>query len=310
MRRNSGPESAHNMEKKFYSLPKKKSPSLFKDYGPGNSSTLDYCQVKPRRKKYNYASSEMLLNDESSSSDNMTRNRNNLMSEKRGRSLDRRGNLFADDPENQRKNRNRNLVKRQNATDYKTDSSANTPLYNTNSEDDNLKENFDQQKELKSRFQIGKRFLKGEIGIKSFNYYLLKEGLKSSKKNLLKQRSTPNALSEPQMKNISKSEENIYEEIFFDDKPEMPNENDEKIQFIDCELCVQKCANTSCEICHKQPPPPSSSIVDKPKKEAPQKPLPPTPNQSGNSSNTYKSAKSLDDNVDDLMLYSKQLPFR
>ncbi|XP_041449798.1 uncharacterized protein LOC111073711 [Drosophila obscura] len=68
---------------------------------------------------------------------------------------------------------------------------------------------------------IGKRFLRGEIGIKSFNYYLLKEGLKSSKKLTGKQRSTlhsEEAYSKSE-KMHSRSEENIYEEIFFKDTP-------------------------------------------------------------------------------------------
>ncbi|XP_049299045.1 uncharacterized protein LOC125771924 isoform X2 [Anopheles funestus] len=138
------------------------------------------------------------------------------------------------------------------------------------------------------RFQIGKRFLKGEIGIKSFNYYLLKEGLKSSKKSLLKQRSAPVAaagsvdmplpeppqsmeLISPESETIArmgegeKGEENIYEEIYFEDKPKRPSEgcsregvpmqtcqdaSNEKIQFIDCELCVQQCSNANCDVCH------------------------------------------------------------
>nr|XP_049463997.1 serine-rich adhesin for platelets isoform X3 [Anopheles coluzzii] len=145
------------------------------------------------------------------------------------------------------------------------------------------------------RFQIGKRFLKGEIGIKSFNYYLLKEGLKSSKKSLLKQRSAPVVAASatvgsvdiplpeppqamelispeecedaPGARMVEKGEENIYEEIYFEDKPkcppeeynskevsaqrpECPDANSEKIQFIDCELCVQQCSNANCDVCH------------------------------------------------------------
>uniref|UniRef100_A0A182U7C2 Uncharacterized protein n=1 Tax=Anopheles melas TaxID=34690 RepID=A0A182U7C2_9DIPT len=102
------------------------------------------------------------------------------------------------------------------------------------------------------RFQIGKRFLKGEIGIKSFNYYLLKEGLKSSKKSLLKQLSAPVVAASatvgsvdiplpeppqamelispeecegaPGARMVEKGEENIYEEIYFEDKPKCPPE--------------------------------------------------------------------------------------
>ncbi|EDO63867.1 AGAP006378-PA [Anopheles gambiae str. PEST] len=147
------------------------------------------------------------------------------------------------------------------------------------------------------RFQIGKRFLKGEIGIKSFNYYLLKEGLKSSKKSLLKQRSAPVVAASatvgsvdiplpeppqamelispeecedaPGARMVEKGEENIYEEIYFEDKPkcppeeyhskevsaqrpECPDANSEKIQFIDCELCVQQCSNANCDIYQRQ----------------------------------------------------------
>lgn len=88
-----------------------------------------------------------------------------------------------------------------------------------------------------SRFQIGKRLLKGEIGIKSFNYYLLKEGLKSSKKSLFKHL---NANDESK----SRSDENIYEEIFFVDKNEK-----NLISNPDCDLCIQECTRKNCDIC-------------------------------------------------------------
>lgn len=172
-------------------------------------------------------------------------------------------------------------VQRQNATRTK----SNTPpddLYKKNSKK-NKSEGKTKNKES-SRFQIGKRFLRGEIGIKSFNYYLIKEGLKSSKK---KQKTTP-------LKAISKSEENIYEEIFFSDKPlddetpsiqsTVPNQqkiyepiktqkdlsssattstttyqhdlqrqpDETNINFLDCALCVEQCTDKNCEICIKQ----------------------------------------------------------
>lgn len=97
-------------------------------------------------------------------------------------------------------------------------------------------------KENISKFQIGKRFLKGEIGIKSFNYYLLKEGLKSTKKSGssgAKRYSTPHG--------ISKSEENIYEEVFFTERktPKKKAINN----YPDCELCIQECMNKNCDIC-------------------------------------------------------------
>ncbi|XP_017066331.1 uncharacterized protein LOC108104658 isoform X2 [Drosophila eugracilis] len=64
---------------------------------------------------------------------------------------------------------------------------------------------------------IGKRFLRGEIGIKSFNYYLIKEGLKTSKKIVDKQRNPAGnwKTSLKTDRRHSRSEENIYEEIFF-----------------------------------------------------------------------------------------------
>lgn len=93
-----------------------------------------------------------------------------------------------------------------------------------------------------SRFQIGKRLLKGEIGIKSFNYYLLKEGLKSSKKSLFKHL---NANDESKsFDNVSRSDENIYEEIYFVDKNKK-----NLISNPDCDLCIQECTRKNCDIC-------------------------------------------------------------
>lgn len=95
-----------------------------------------------------------------------------------------------------------------------------------------------------SRFQIGKRLLKGEIGIKSFNYYLLKEGLKSSKKSAQNKRSIPPTEPIKPMLGISKSEENIYEEIYFVDRRQK-----KQMSYPDCELCIQECNNKNCDIC-------------------------------------------------------------
>lgn len=109
------------------------------------------------------------------------------------------------------------------------------------------KSNDKQPKEM-SKFQIGKRFLKGEIGIKSFNYYLIKEGLKSSKKTVTKQ---GQELS-PKILGTSKSEENIYEEIYFTDKPTPEHHKKQfhkNIIYPDCELCVQQCSSDNCDIC-------------------------------------------------------------
>ncbi|KAL1402684.1 hypothetical protein pipiens_005983 [Culex pipiens pipiens] len=315
MRRNSGPEhhgAAGASSRRFYTMPKKKSNSVGKDYLRSSSGsrgsrefyTVDVTaelarvtntpepvdpsnvQVKVRRKKYNYhnSSAEMLrFNDESSSSDNLRQSKSSTL-ERRGRSLDRRG-LGDREPtgwfqregsrkeveeEERTRGRNRNVMRRQNAAGSTTPDSA------VQQEDEEAMYRAakvaaqaavaagEDVKESKSKFQIGKRFLKGEIGIKSFNYYLLKEGLKSSKKNLLKQKSAPVEVVEvvqpvvvavPQERRpsgLSKSEENIYEEIYFEEKP--GDSNDEKIQFIDCELCVQECNNSNCEVCHSRVP--------------------------------------------------------
>lgn len=108
-------------------------------------------------------------------------------------------------------------------------------------------EQLDQQKTKEmSKFQIGKRFLRGEIGIKSFNYYLLKESLKSTKKSTAKFRSASSV-----NQTISKSEENIYEEIFYTDKknPQKANKLKNLINYPDCELCIAECTDKNCDIC-------------------------------------------------------------
>lgn len=152
-------------------------------------------------------------------------------------------------------------IQRQNAADYTGDSST-TPQ-------DEIAE---PKKSGLSKFQIGKRFLKGEIGIRSFNYYLLKEGLK---KNQGKQKQESIKVK-PTHK--SKSEENIYEEIYFyhdqptpkpKTPPALPPFNKQssvplkpkKPLFDDgncmnCEICVQEaqekssvCTAKNCEQC-------------------------------------------------------------
>lgn len=97
-------------------------------------------------------------------------------------------------------------------------------------------------KEL-SKFQIGKRFLKGEIGIKSFNYYLLKESLRSTKKSTAKFRSASANQA------ISKSDENIYEELMFNKGPKMNNRSKTYATYPDCELCLAECTDKNCDIC-------------------------------------------------------------
>ncbi|KFB48616.1 AGAP006378-PA-like protein [Anopheles sinensis] len=265
---------------------------------------LNVPEVKPRRKKYNHHSSAELLNrllntDESSSSDGVPRPKGQnalTLDRSRGRSLDRRSYTATavhkeaefgrgDAIQRQEHGRSSRNLSRRHPTDQEEGmpagssgdpfpDSAGKPLGDR--ETGSVKG---------GRFQIGKRFLKGEIGIKSFNYYLLKEGLKSSKKNLLKQRSAPVAVGDtvetpistlpeplppqipmepdsPELEvkpsgkvGLEHGEENIYEEIYFENHPKRPTMvaregNDEKIQFIDCELCVQQCGNANCDVCH------------------------------------------------------------
>jgi hypothetical protein len=141
-------------------------------------------------------------------------------------------------------------IYRQNAADYTGDSST-TPQEELPPEP---------QKKL-SKFQIGKRFLKGEIGIRSFNYYLIKEGLKKGTSVGGSSKQT----SKEKQPFMSKSEENIYEEIYFrhdqpTPKPQMPpalpplnnsssssTTTTKKVQSDDggcfnCEICLQEAA--------------------------------------------------------------------
>uniref|UniRef100_A0A182NIG2 Uncharacterized protein n=1 Tax=Anopheles dirus TaxID=7168 RepID=A0A182NIG2_9DIPT len=291
---------------------------------------LNVPEVKPRRKKYNHHSSAELLNrllntDESSSSDGVRPkggHTTSTLDRSRGRSLDRRSYAAtgderaggvarglsisrpAEDPERdggrqqQRGRKIRTGVSRRENSEQDVGAlvdpgaALGPPTGDVSAEDVTGGKADDREtgSSKGGRFQIGKRFLKGEIGIKSFNYYLLKEGLKSSKKSLLKQRSAPVAVagsvdmplpeppqpmelvspeSEAAERMVEKGEENIYEEIYFEDKPKRPpveyaskeaaqlqhaqerhDASDEKIQFIDCELCVQQCSNANCDVCH------------------------------------------------------------
>ncbi|KAH8232716.1 hypothetical protein KR038_001671 [Drosophila bunnanda] len=141
-----------------------------------------------------------------------------------------------------------------------------------------------------TKIAIGKRFLRGEIGIKSFNYYLLKEGLKSSKKLVDKPRATAGGggaavQAAKAEKRHSRSEENIYEEIFFKDTPstvsssvagavsgvamsvasalsdkdaQLPHsmgttsESGAADTFAECEICMEQCSKDNCEFCLTQ----------------------------------------------------------
>ncbi|XP_037719674.1 uncharacterized protein LOC119553388 isoform X2 [Drosophila subpulchrella] len=140
-----------------------------------------------------------------------------------------------------------------------------------------------------AKVAIGKRFLRGEIGIKSFNYYLLKEGIKSSKKLVDKHRNEESPIKAE--KRHSRSEENIYEEIFFKETastvnlsatgamsvasaqtdkgfhnnhhhhPKKGGTKPHRISgtsdgngsatdaFADCEICMEQCSKDNCEYC-------------------------------------------------------------
>lgn len=135
-------------------------------------------------------------------------------------------------------------IQRQNAADYTGDSSTVS------------------QEEIREPKKSGlKRFLKGDIGIKSFNYYLLKEGLKK------------NQSKAKQETFKSKSEENIYEEIYFrNDRlptpkprspPALPPSN-KQTSFLmpqkmpsdienskNCEICLQEAQECSLKNCDK-----------------------------------------------------------
>lgn len=146
-------------------------------------------------------------------------------------------------------------IQRQNAADYTGDSSTTTP-----------QEEVPEQKKPLSKFQIGKRFLKGEIGIRSFNYYLLKEGLK---KNQGKNQKQDSITTKPTYK--SKSEENIYEEIYFyhdqptpkpKAPPELPPFNKQSSvplkakkpmsddgNCMNCEICLQEAVQEKNSVC-------------------------------------------------------------
>jgi hypothetical protein len=184
-------------------------------------------------------------------------------------------------------------IYRQNAADYTGDSST-TP-----------QEELPEPIKKLSKFQIGKRFLKGEIGIRSFNYYLLKEGLKknttsSTAATTTAVNNTSNNKKQDKPAYMSKSEENIYEEIFFlhdqpTPKPQMPpalpplnkqssassasslhlKAKSEDGNCLNCEICIQEaqekqqqqhslCTSQSCDKCvenNPQPQPPQASVM-------------------------------------------------
>lgn len=138
-------------------------------------------------------------------------------------------------------------IQRQNAADFTGDSST-TP----------------QEEVVESKKGGLKRFLKGEIGIRSFNYYLLKEGLK--KNQVPKQESIA---AKPSYK--SKSEENIYEEIYFrsdlpipkprtppalppfNKQPSLPLKQKKPLSddgsCMNCEICLQEAQKKSNSMC-------------------------------------------------------------
>lgn len=131
---------------------------------------------------------------------------------------------FGCSEKSEEKQRLKTKIQRQNAADYTGDSTSTQYDENTGPF----------KKTGLSKFSLGKKFLKGEIGIRSFNYYLLKESLKKSqdkkKENVID--------SKPPYK--SKSDENIYEEIYFRSDhqitsiksfkpPELPKPNCDKL---------------------------------------------------------------------------------
>ena len=160
-------------------------------------------------------------------------------------------------------------LQRQNAADYTEDSST-TPQ----------EEISEPKKGGLSKFQIGKRILKGEIGIRSFNYYLLKEGLKKNGSG--KQSKQESITTKPTYK--SKSEENIYEEIYFrsdlptpkprtppalppfNKQPSLPLKQKKPLtgdgNCLNCEICLQEaqqhtsksmCTLRNCDKCLESP---------------------------------------------------------
>lgn len=188
-----------------------------------------------------------------------------FLREKRDKQMNKRNSLDITStydtglgPKSRMKNKQ---VQRQNASDFTgyNDSSSTQP------------EDIEFSKKGFSKFQIGKRFLKGEIGIKSFNYYLLKESLK---KNNNKPTENPNKMKPSFM---SKSDENIYEEIFFlnqnqiqrkDSPPKQPpplpplthqfslkHRKKEIENCMNCEICQHeqqsKCQAQNCDSCVK-----------------------------------------------------------
>lgn len=177
------------------------------------------------------------INVVSSSSENNLDEEIVLLTMKRGQSLDRRG--FSMDYLEQKRlswfqkeflrgggggqtldrqpKANKKIV-RQNATRTNSSTPPQEEIYKRGGGAGGKQKSTDKKHKGESKLQIGKRFLKGEIGIKSFNYYLIKEGLKSST-------TTSTKKSNKKGKGISKSEENIYEEIYFTDKPGSPDED-------------------------------------------------------------------------------------
>lgn len=139
------------------------------------------------------------------------------------------------------KSRRNSKFQRQNATEYNTGDSSTTQ---------NDEPSFEPKKSSShsglSKFQLGKRLLKGEIGIRSFNYYLLKEGLKKRGNSKNEVPKTPK----------SRSEENIYEEIYFRHDlptpkprapPDLPPMNKTMSMTDSTKVADSNCAN--CEIC-------------------------------------------------------------
>ena len=298
LRRNSGPES------EFKKMFGKKSKSSKFDSLQGQSShySLRIEQKKKEMLEYNNQSAEYLSKNTSSSEslDNIISSQK--LKSRKGHSLDRsvltldiepnlpakpkRSSWFLREKRDKQMNKRNSLditstydtglgpksliknkqIQRQNASDFTgyNDSSSTQP------------EDIDFKKGI-SKFQIGKRFLKGEIGIKSFNYYLLKESLKKINASNLSNKPTENP-NKMKPSFMSKSDENIYEEIFFQNQsqhnrkesppkqpPPLPplthqfslkHRKKEIESCMNCEICQHEqqqsiCQAQNCETCVK-----------------------------------------------------------
>ncbi|XP_055690600.1 uncharacterized protein LOC129794045 [Lutzomyia longipalpis] len=93
--------------------------------------------------------------------------------------------------------------------------------------------------------RIGQQYWKGEIGIKSFNYYLLKEGLKTTRNGTKKAPPDSEVASSgvnsdgalERMPSFRHGDENVYEEIYLMAKNEARKA---ALEYPDCEICASQ----------------------------------------------------------------------